>query len=151
MRVITRLCDIRMITTSQIAKTCHCTRIRAAARTMTRIYDEAMRPTGLKGNQLTMLVATDLMQPVSITALSDQLSMERTTLTRNLTPLQKDGLISIQSGKGRTREISLTPKGHKRIEQAKPLWKNAQDQIEKLLGKEKAKSLDTTLEEVALR
>lgn len=116
---------------------------------MTRVYDDAMRSTGLKGNQFTMLVATDLMQPVSITALADQLSMERTTLTRNLNPLQKEGLITIDSGKGRTREISLTVKGNRLLDSAKPLWKKAQDEIESLLGKQKAKSLDATLEEVA--
>lgn len=138
-----------MISTLDIAKTCHCTRIRAAARSMTRVYDDAMRSTGLKGNQFTMLVATDLMQPVSITALADQLSMERTTLTRNLNPLQKEGLITIDSGKGRTREISLTVKGNRLLDSAKPLWKKAQDEIESLLGKQKAKSLDATLEEVA--
>ena len=138
-----------MISNLHIANNCHCARLRAATRSVTRIYDELLRPVGVKGNQFTMLVATSLLQPVPISKLAEELSMERTTLTRNLAPLEKDELISIESGGGRIRNVSLTDKGAFTIEQGKPLWQEAQKQVEAKLGKSKTGALDTTLEELA--
>ncbi len=129
-----------------IAKNCHCRRLRAATRTVSRLYDEALRPTGIKGNQLTVLVAVSLMQPVPITLLANRLTMERTTMTRNLRPLQSEGFVEIGAGAGRIRNVSLTAKGKAIIQQAKPLWDTAQAEMQKRLGKENLITMSKVLE-----
>lgn len=137
-----------MISNSHIANNCYCAKLRAAARIVTRIYDDALRPTGLKGNQFSVLVATSLMQPVSITHLADQLSMERTTLTRNLNPLEKLGYIQLEAGKGRTRNISMTAKGVTVLEQAKPLWDTAQLKMNEGIGDDQLSDATATLQQI---
>lgn len=122
------------ITDEMVAARCQCTRLRAASRRITRMYDDVLRPLGIKANQFTMLIGTSLMGPVSTTNLANKLSMDRTTLTRNLLPLEKNGLILLESGHGRTRNALLTSKGKKLLKKAKPLWKTAQTNVESQLG-----------------
>ena len=134
-----------MIKDTTIATLCNCAKLRAATRVVTRQYDEALKPTGLKANQLTMLIAISIMQPVSISDLASTLSMDRTTLTRNLTPLEKENLITLEAGVGRTRNISLTEIGRVKVDHAKPLWNQAQNNIKKKLGKENLQHLSDIL------
>lgn len=132
-----------------IARSCHCSRLRAASRSVTRLYDEALRPLGLKGNQLTVLVAASLMQPVSISALAEQLQMERTTLTRNLGPLEARGYAAIASGPGRARRISVTQAGMDAIETAKPRWDETQKRIERAIDPDALAAMEGALERLA--
>ncbi len=127
-----------MITEHYISENCLCYKMRSASRTITRIYDEQIKSTGIKANQFSMLVAIKVMDSVSISSLAKQLMMERTTLTRNLTPLEKLQLISIRAGEGRTRNVSLTSEGLQKVEDVKPLWKQAQQKIENALGQEES-------------
>jgi DNA-binding MarR family transcriptional regulator len=69
--------------------------IRTAARAVTRAYDEALRPVGLRATQLSVLLAVAAEDPMSITALAKFMGMERSTLTRNLRPLEKEGLVTL--------------------------------------------------------
>ncbi len=107
---------------------CACFNLRAAARTLTRAYEKALRPVGLKATQFTILVAisrVDLAVPIG--TLAKALSMDRTTLTRNLRPLEKQGLLEIlPEGYRRARGMVLTGKGRKVLERAIPLWREAQ-------------------------
>lgn len=130
-----------MTSAIDISEQCLCYKMRSASRTITRIYDEHFKQAGIKANQFTMLVAISVMQPASITALAEQLNMERTTLTRNLSPLEKDTLVVIKSGKGRTRYVSLTPSGTQLIEAVKPLWSQAQEKIKHALGQSEVSAL----------
>lgn len=125
-----------MTSTDYISEHCLCYKMRSASRTITRIYDEQLKQTGIKANQFTMLVAINIMQPVSISKLAEQLTMERTTLTRNLTPLEKDNLIVLNAGKGRTRYVSLTQTGSQLVEETKPLWQQAQEKVQQALGQD---------------
>jgi DNA-binding MarR family transcriptional regulator len=100
------------------------------------MYDDALRPIGIKTNQLTILIGVSLMAPVSITKLANELSMDRTTLTRNMRPLERDGFIELQAGHGRIRNAILTNEGEGVIKAASPAWQKAQSTITKLIGGE---------------
>lgn len=134
-----------MITDMMVAHECQCRKLREASRKITRVYDDALRPLGIKANQLTILIGVSLMGPVSITQLADELGMDRTTLTRNFSPLEKEGFIELKAGRGRTRNAMITSKGKKLIEKAKPKWKVAQSQIIGRVGKQKLNELNGTL------
>ena len=106
-----------------------------AARVVTRAYDSALRPVGLRATQLSILVAIAIDGAISIAALANFLGMDRTTLTRNLKPLEKEGLISVgPEGWRRSRTLGITKKGKSRLRQALPLWQRAQDALRLELG-----------------
>lgn len=101
-----------------------------AARRLTRIYDDALKPAGVKSTQFTIMVALAQGYDASITQLADALGMERTTLTRNLRVLQRDGLIELSEELGPTARIAvLTEEGHARLAKALPLWKRVQASV----------------------
>ena len=106
-----------------------------AARAVTRAYDSALRPVGLRATQLSILVAIAIDGAISIAAIADFLGMDRTTLTRNLKPLEKEGLISVgPEGWRRSRTVEITKKGRLRLRKALPLWERAQDAMRHKLG-----------------
>lgn len=117
-----------------ISENCLGQKLKAANRMVTNAYDLALKPTGLSGNQFTILVATSIMGPVSITDLSEPLLMDRTTLTRNLKPLEAANLIEVNDGFGRKRELTLSQKGADVLAHAKPFWKQAQVLLADKLG-----------------
>jgi DNA-binding MarR family transcriptional regulator len=120
-----------------VARDCLCRKARMADRTITRAYDEALRPSGLRITQFTLLVAIGYGAPGSIGELADWLAMERTTLTRNLKLLEKDGLITTRAGAHhRSRVAELTASGRTRLEQAYPLWQAVQAEYRECLGSE---------------
>ncbi len=140
--------DNDIITDLSIANSCLCSKLRAASRMISRSYGHALKPIGLKPNQMTILVAISLMGPVSITRLAEQLLMERTTLTRNLRPLEKSGFVQLNDGYGRTRELTLTQQGRMILDKAKPLWKNAQQKLTEQLGREDSKMISDLLKQI---
>ena len=105
-------------------------RVRRAARVVANHYDKHLKPTGLKGTQFTLL-NTILMNPAAnIGQLADVLGLDRTTLNRNLKPLERKGLISSGSGKDpRTRTLKLTKEGTKILQNALPYWLEAQSGV----------------------
>lgn len=122
----------------EVARDCACRRARMAARKVTRAYDEALRPVGLKITQFTLLVAIGQGRPASISSLAEWLAMERTTLTRNLQLLERERLIELgPEGTRRTRAMTLTEKGRDVLERALPRWRTAQDRLEERLGPER--------------
>lgn len=135
-----------MITDGMVATSCQCKKLRSASRKITRIYDDALRPVGIKANQFTILIAVSLLGPVSITNLADKLGMERTTLTRNLLPLEKNRLIKLHAGHGRTRNVLITTEGKAITKAAKPAWNKAQALVLKKIGKDNLEAFNKTLE-----
>jgi len=124
-----------MMTEREIIENCACHKVRMAARAVTRGYDDALRPVGLRATQLIVLVAVGMEGSMSITALADVLGMDRTTLTRNLDPLAKDGLIEVGvEGWRRSRAVGITKKGRSRLREALPLWSRAQENLRGKLG-----------------
>jgi len=130
---------------------CACATLRETSRTVTRLYDGALKPSGLLTTQYIVLVAIQKAQPATIGQLAEMMAMDRTTLTRNLKPLEKSGLVT--SGKGddqRTHLVSLTPKGTVAMEKAFPLWCKVQSQVAAKLGATKFKRLVSDLKEVGV-
>ena len=128
---------------------CVCGSIRKAARAVTQLYDEVLRPTGLRVTQLGILGATMAMEPVTVTRLAEATVTDRTTLTRNLKLLEKQGLIRVNAGNDRReREVTLTDRGRKAVAKAYPLWQKAQHQVVNSLGEERWKVLRQDLSAV---
>ena len=124
-----------MVTEREVVENCVCHRTRMAARAVTRLYDDTLRSVGLRATQLAVLVAVGGDNVVSITALAKFMGMDRSTLTRNLTPLERDGLIRVgNEGWRRSRTVEITKKGRSRLREALPLWKNAQETLRRKLG-----------------
>ncbi len=109
---------------------CTCFNLRKATRTVTQLFDDAMQPTGLRATQFTVLAAISSTDTIAIRQLSQLLVMDRTTLTRNLKPLETRRLVKIVPGEDRrTRNLMLTHKGRKTLEKALPFWRQAQSEV----------------------
>ncbi|HEX3036992.1 MAG TPA: MarR family winged helix-turn-helix transcriptional regulator [Thermodesulfobacteriota bacterium] len=128
---------------------CACFNLRKATRVITQLYDKALRPTGLRATQFSLLVAVKMFGQVTVTRLAKMGVMDRTTLTRNLKPLEKQGLINIESGEDkRERVVTITPKGIETLAKALPLWEKAQTRVIKGLGQERWSSVLNNLSEM---
>jgi len=110
---------------------CACLNLRGAARAVTQMYDEILKPSGLKATQFSVLAAVATEGPASMTVIAKALVMDRTTLTRNLKPLMDRALV--KPGKGtsdrRQRQIVITTEGKAALAKALPLWKKAHGKI----------------------
>lgn len=117
------------------ASDCFCNGARKAARAMTQLYDAALEPSGLGANQFSLMTAIALMGPVALGRLAEQIVMDRTTLTRNLRPLEKANLVDSVPGKDRRmREIRLTSAGREKLAAAIPLWEQAHRDMSRRLS-----------------
>ena len=126
----------------EIASNCACFKLRKASRAVTQHYDAALRPCNIKVTQFTLLVAIKLAGPVPIGTLAEELVMDRTTLTRNVDLLVKDGLaVIIQGEDKRIKLLECTEKGHAVLTKAMPLWEEAQYTLVARLGKQNWKDL----------
>ena len=114
---------------------CVCVNLRRAARAVSQIYDEALAESGIKITQFSLLRAVERNEPVAISVLADELELDRTTMARNLGPLERDHLVKLTPGSDqRVTEVRLTPKGRAAVVKALPLWQNAQAEIAGLLA-----------------
>ena len=130
---------------------CTCANLRKAARIVTQRFDDALQPVGLGATQLPLLVAVAASGPIPISALAELLVMDRTTLTRNLKPLERDGLLHIATGEDqRTRLIEITEKGQAVLEKAVPLWQAIQSKMIEGLGEESWQTLLRLLNETVV-
>lgn len=130
--------ELALDTALEIGRTCTCFNLRKAARRVTRFYDAALKASGLKVTQVTLLTAIRITEPVTIKRLAKIMVMDRTTLSRNVSVLNRKGLIHIEPGDDlRTRKLSLTEQGHAALAAAFPLWQKAQQELVKQLGVER--------------
>ena len=122
---------------------CVCFNLRKAARAVTQVYDDVLRPTGLRATQHSLLTVIQLSGKVSISTLADRAVMDRTTLARNLDLLEREGLVRIQPGEedARVREVILTEAARKKLAAAFPYWEKAQAQVTQRLGKGRSDQL----------
>jgi DNA-binding MarR family transcriptional regulator len=126
-----------MMTTAQRLSPldCTCFRVRGAARRVTQIYGRHLAPTRLKISQFSLLGFVTAEGPVSIGRLSDLLTTDRTTLTRNLRPLLAAGLIErATSGDKRRHELVATATGRALLKRALPLWAAAEHEVRAAMG-----------------
>jgi DNA-binding MarR family transcriptional regulator len=127
----------------KVAEECIHYNLKRAVRVLTQRYDEALKATGLHITQFTLLVSVSLLAPAPITETAEKLSLDQTTLSRNLQPLVKQGLIRLEPSPSdsRSRLITLTSKGERAITEAYPKWLEAQSEAIKLLGQGSYKQL----------
>jgi DNA-binding MarR family transcriptional regulator len=123
--------------------------LRRANRVVSRLYDSFLKPSGIRATQYTVLSIIAARGPVSVNQLATMLVMDRTTLARDLKPLEREGFIkvSIDSADNRVRLAAITEKGRATLELAQPLWQQAQQHMAKALGEERLLSLINELRE----
>src|SRR5262245_34141586 len=134
---------------AEIASQCACFSLRKAARAVTHLYDQTLGPSGLRVTQFTLLVALSLSEQLTLTRVAERLVMDRTTLTRNLAPLERAGLV--KSGRRpdrRERYLRLTPAGRRALERALPLWRQAQAHAVTAIGEDARHVLRGSLQKV---
>lgn len=130
---------------------CVCFNLRWVTRAITRFYDLEMRRHGIRTTQGTILLALNARDRWSMAELSDQLGMDRTTLVRNLRPLQRDGLAKIiGGGRGSRVEVAITTEGQKQIEKLMPAWHSAQCAVVETLGEARWSAILADLEAAVL-
>jgi DNA-binding MarR family transcriptional regulator len=128
---------------------CACTRVRRAARALTDAYDDALKPLGLKVTQFSLLRTVARMETPSLTMLAEEMALDRSTLGRNVGVLQRQGLVRLSEGNDlRERTVSLTPRARRLVERAAPLWDQAQERVERSLGKQGVATLFDLLAKV---
>jgi DNA-binding MarR family transcriptional regulator len=139
----------------KIAKECAGLRARQVSRMLTRVYDDALRPLGLQMPQLSLLVATAMFgeNGATIGDLAKALVMDRTTLSRNLGPLERAGYLRVarSAGDARVRVVLLSPAGERALVAALPLWETAQTRIRDVLGVQKTAALRDQLSSAIAR
>jgi len=114
----------------RVADSCMGMRVRRTARVVANHYDKHLKPAGLKGTQFTLLNTIFMNPAANIGQLADILGLDRTTLNRNLKPLERKGLIRSGSGKDpRTRTLKLTNEGTTTLQNALPYWLEAQSGV----------------------
>ena len=134
------------------ATPCYGASVRKASRILTRIYDEMLAPSGLNLTQFSIAYLLKQHGSATISDLAAWMDTNKTAMGRNLLPMERDRLISIQQGTDRrSRNVALTPSGVARYKKAIPLWKQAQKQVEKMLGKSEADALRSLLQQVAAK
>jgi DNA-binding MarR family transcriptional regulator len=105
---------------AEIARDCMASRVRHLERRLTRIYDDALRPHGLTGSQLSLLVATQLSGETTAAEVGRRLDLEKSTVSRNLARLAAAGLVDVADG------LRVTPRGAAAIVACHPAWRDAQ-------------------------
>lgn len=130
---------------------CNCFAVRKAARRMTQIYDAKLAPSGVRVTQFMILMALNNVGGLSVNRLAELMVMNRTTMGKNLRPLERDGLVDVRISKEdrRSRDILLTRKGRSLLDRAYPLWRSAHDSFEQEHGVKFAEQFRSMLGEVS--
>src|SRR3954470_255224 len=130
---------------------CVCFNLRCVTRAVTQHFDAEMRRHGIRPTQGSILAVLMAKESWNMAELSDRLGMDRTTLVRNLRPLQRDGFVqAVGGGRGNRVELAITAKGRKQIEKLTPAWKSAQSAVVKTLGEKHWSAILSDLEAAAL-
>jgi DNA-binding MarR family transcriptional regulator len=122
--------------------------MRRAAQSITHIYNTSLASSGLSISQFSILVFLCRFDKVSVSGLAKAMGLDRTTLVRNLKPLEKQGLVIDVSTVGRNRQLRLTDDGQEAYKTTSLLWKNAQSSMEQAIGKDRLKEFFKTAKEI---
>ena len=134
--------DTLASTVDTIAGECLAVRIRLLNRTVTHIFDDALRPLGVKVSQLNVLMVVAKRGPITPGDVCRKLNMEKSTLSRNVDRMRSHDWLSVSEGdSGRKQILELAPAGRRLIEKSLPFWKKAQAQTEAVLGQRGARSI----------
>lgn len=127
----------RQIIARQVHDACLCLHVQRAARALARRFDDAFRPLGITHGQFSLLMSLNRPAPARMGAIATLLAMDRTTLTANLKPLARRGLVlvSVDPEDRRSRMLALTPAGGKLLAAALPIWKRSHGELERKIAK----------------
>ena len=129
---------------------CVCFNLRKAARKMTQFFDAELRRHGIRPTQTPILGALAAKSGWGMEDLSEALGMERTTLVRNLRPLERDGLVEVHGrGRGGHVSVSISSKGRQSLARVMPAWRAAQQAVIKSLGEQRWSGILADLQRAA--
>jgi DNA-binding MarR family transcriptional regulator len=132
-----------------ISRECLAVRLRILNRVVTKIYDDALRPLGVKTSQLNILVVTAKLGLARPTEVCERLLMDTSTLSRNVERMMaRDWLEVVEDEDGRAQPFQLTAKGRKLLDRAMPSWENAQEKVKKLIGADSLASIDDAVQRI---
>lgn len=140
--------NARELSRNEVAQGIECTgfNLKRATRIVQNLFDDAFKPVGLEGTQYTVLSHIFVSEPILLTKLAHLMDVDRTTLARNLKPLEKKGYVQIQPGSDkRAKLINTTEQGKEVLSKALPLWRETQDKIKATLGIENWNSMISNL------
>jgi DNA-binding MarR family transcriptional regulator len=128
--------ELPLAATHLVRDTCLCLHVHRAARTLARRFDEVMRPHDLTNGQFSLLMSLNRPEPPSIGSVASLLAMDRTTLTANLKPLERRGLLKVSVDKEdrRSRRLALTSSGRALLAKAYPVWRETHTATERQLA-----------------
>ena len=141
-----------MATTASLGPdVCNCLAARQAARHITQFYDQYLASSGLRTTQFSILAKLRRLGPMTINRLAREMVMDRTTLGRNILPLERDGLIAVEQGSidRRSKELRVTKAGEARFRAGVKGWVQAQRQFEKAFGAKRTADMRALLHAVA--
>jgi DNA-binding MarR family transcriptional regulator len=127
--------SVSFSTTRHVHDHCLCFATQRAARALARRFDEVLRPVGLTSGQFSLLMSLNQPEPPSVGSIARLLGMDRTTLTANLKPLERQGLVetTIDPDDRRGRLLVLKAAGRRRLNAALPIWHSAHSEVDRLL------------------
>lgn len=130
---MSKIVPVSFETTLHVRQHCLCLAAQSAARALARLFDDALRPIGLTSGQFSLLMSLNQPDAPSVGAVASLLAMDRTTLTANLKPLERRGLVktSVDPDDRRGRRLSLTASGKAVLKAAVPIWTRTQAYAEK--------------------
>ena len=125
-------------TTLLVRDNCLCLHVQRAARSLARRYDAAFKPFGLNNGQFSLLMSLNRPEPPAMGAVAGLLSMDRTTLTAALKPLERRGLVASapDAADRRSRRLKITDAGRALLAQAMPAWHATQAETARLIAEE---------------
>ena len=133
-------------TRNELLTECACFDLRRATRAVSRMYDNFLRDAGLNITQFSLLRLICVEKELSISTLGRYMVMDRTSITRALAPLERDGLINSRPGADkRIRIVSLTKKGFKLVDDAEPKWRRAQEALMEAIGADRWSAMRSVL------
>jgi DNA-binding MarR family transcriptional regulator len=144
--------EVEMATTASLGPdVCNCLAARQAARHITQFYDQYLVSSGLRTTQFSILAKLRRLGPMTINRLAAERVMDRTTLGRNILPLERDGLIAVEQGSSdrRSKELRVTKAGEARFRAGVKGWVQAQRQFEKVFGAKRTADMRALLHAVA--
>lgn len=138
-------------TTREVRDTCLCLHLQRAARAVARRFDDALRPFSLTSGQFSLLMSLSRPEPPTIGNVSVLLAMDRTTLTANLKPLERKGLLKVEvdSEDRRSRRLLITQNGRAVLRAAVPAWRREHRVIEAILDGSNLERLRSDLRELS--
>jgi DNA-binding MarR family transcriptional regulator len=144
--------DLPYAVTHMVRDTCLCLHVQRAARAVARRFDDVLRPVELTNGQFSLLMSLNRAEAASIGQVSTLLAMDRTTLTANLKPLERRGLVkvAVDPADKRSRRLTLTAAGRALLIEALPLWKREHAAVERRLARSHADHLRADLRALSL-